>query len=386
MKSVFGLLGFSVLVFSCGGDGNAVFDPVSGSGPGSGSSGSMSTSGSGGNVTSGDGAGGSSSGSGGQSTSGNGGTGNDGGGGSGPGIPEVIFVATSGNDDAQCGLTPDTACKSISQGAARAVEAGRPDVYVQAGTYPGVAVLKPGVHIIGGFDTAWQTGARTDDAHKVVIEGSLHDATQEYLAVWAHDLGVEASLENLLVSAPTAQGQKGGSLDGKSSYGVHAVNAKLTLRNVDITGASGADGADGDAGQNAEVLTATDGMNGEVGGTGLVANQGCNAEGSLGGEPGVNSCNSSASARAMTGGRGGNGGARSARAGSRQGRLARSGDASGAARQGSGVVGKGDRQARAGKRAAPGARGGRNAHHVLERAHRADLGFCAGGLVGGGLG
>ena len=33
---------------------------------------------------------------------------------------------------------------------------------MQAGTYPGVAVLKPGVRVLGGFDTEWQSGARTD--------------------------------------------------------------------------------------------------------------------------------------------------------------------------------------------------------------------------------
>jgi hypothetical protein len=71
-----------------------------------------------------------------------------------------------------------------------------------------VVVLEPGVSVVGGFDTAWQPGAHTDAAHQVIIEGGLDADSQEYVAVWAHDLPEQASLENLLIAAPDAVGQR----------------------------------------------------------------------------------------------------------------------------------------------------------------------------------
>jgi hypothetical protein len=317
MKSVLGLLGVSVLALSCSGNGDVTFtDPPRAGSGGDGAGGNQTGGGTksdggtgnlgGAQNVSGNPNGGSSSGSGGQNTSGTQGMG-----GGGPDGPDVIYVATTGDDSADCGLAPDSACKSISQGSARAVEAQLDAVYVQAGTYGGVAVLKPGVRVIGGFDSAWQSGDRTDEAHKVVLEGGQHEESKEYLAVWAHDLEAQAALENLIIAAPNAVGQKEGSKSGRSSYGIHAVSAQLALKDVDIIGGAGADGAAGEAGQDAEHLGATDAMNGGVGDNGSAADAQCDATTiAEGGDPGSNSCASSPSNVNMSGGRGGNGGAR----------------------------------------------------------------------------
>lgn len=326
MKSLLGLLGLAVLSVSCSGDGNAVFTDVAGSSSGGSASGSGSNdggkgatdsggsgSGSSSGGTSNDGGkGGTSAGGSGQTagttgTAGNDPTGGDSGGGTGPGVPEVIYVSRSGNDSADCGLTAETACKSISQGIAQGVKASRSDVRVQAGVYPGVVVLKPGIHVIGGFDSAWETGARTEEAHQVVIEGALDDDSQEYVAVWAHDLAEQASLENLIIKGPAAFGQKTGTLDGRSSYAVHAVSAKLALKNIDIQAGNGANGGNGGNGLDAAATAATDAMHGTVGTAGVSMSAGCSVLTSAGGPAGANnSCTGSD----MSGGKGGDGGAR----------------------------------------------------------------------------
>src|SRR6185436_13555253 len=161
------------------------------------------------------------------------------------------------------------------------------------------------------FDDQWQTGAHTDAAHQVIIQGGLEAQSQEYVAVWAHALsGPGAALENLEIDAPAAMGRKPSSLDGRSSYGIHAVNAKLSLKDVEIKAGDGAKGADGADGQDAATTAAAAGMNGTMGGDGAANNVTCNAAATSGGPAGTNSCSSSPSNVDMTGGKGGNGGAR----------------------------------------------------------------------------
>lgn len=336
MKSVLGLVGVTALLVSCSGSGgDVVFDDSalagrSGTGTGASSgadaggagnnggtsatAGTESTSGTdagGDSGTSGTGGGGKAGAGGMSGASGTGGESNGGSAGGGPMVPEVIFVASSGDDAADCGLTPETACKTISHGVERGVAAMRSDVYVQAGHYAEVVVLRAGVSVLGGFDNDWKSGARTDEAHQVVIEGGSDETTKENVAVWAHDLGTKASLENLVIQAPDAKGQRANAKDGRSSYGVHAVSAKLSLKDVDIKAGKGETGADGDAGQDAVSVSATDGMNGTVGGAGAgnVMGVGCSLETSPGGLPGVNACEGPSTVD-MSGGKGGYGGAR----------------------------------------------------------------------------
>jgi hypothetical protein len=330
MKSVLGLLGLAVLSISCGGDGNALFDDVAGQSAGGnsgasnngGNSGASNNGGSSGASNNGGSSGASNNGGssgatggttpGGSGTAGTdptGGGGGDGGDGPGPG-PDVIYVATTGNDSADCGLTQQAACKSISHGVARGVEETLADVYVQAGTYAGVVVLEAGVHVLGGFDSNWQNGAHTDAEHRVIIQGALHADSQEYVAVWAHDLSTQASLENLDIAAPDAEGQQTGTLNGRSSYGVHAVSAKLALKNVDIRSGNGAKGADGQDGDSALATAVTSAMNGTAGSNGVSTTATCSVETSAGGPAGVNSCSMSPSIVDTTGGKGGSGGSR----------------------------------------------------------------------------
>ena len=84
-----------------------------------------------------------------------------------------------------------TPCQTISFGIARATTAGRPHVYVQAGTYNEVVVLANGVSVYGGYDFNWQRGPYSQTASKVLINGG-QDTTAggdgEWLAVRAHNL------------------------------------------------------------------------------------------------------------------------------------------------------------------------------------------------------
>jgi hypothetical protein len=225
-------------------------------------------------------------------------------------------VAKTGADSAECGLVEEQPCQTISQGVTRAVEAARATVHVQAGDYPEVLVLKPGVRVLGGFDDAWESGDLSQEEHRVVVQGGREATSQEYVAVWAHNLEDAAALQNLVVVGPLAQGRKAGTKNGRSSYAVHAVNAKLSLENVEIQAGSGAPGAAGDDGQDAVSVSATDGMSGGVGGDGAPNSIqiDCDDETtSAGGLAGLNVCADSPSNVDTTAGKGGFGGARDTR-------------------------------------------------------------------------
>jgi hypothetical protein len=326
MRSVLGLIGSAVLVVSCGSNsGDALFADVGGatgagatagsSHGGSNTNGGGNTGGTGATTSGGSGQSAGMSGSAGTGPNGGNGasgdaTGGDGGDNTGPATPQAIYVATTGNDSADCGLTSTAPCQTISQGVTRGVQAARASVYVQAGSYPGVVVLAGGISVVGGFDGTWQMGAHTDAGHQVIIQGGLEAQSQEYVGVWAHELAESAALQNLEIDAPDAAGQKPGSLDGRSSYGIHAVAAKVALKNVDIKAGQGAKGADGAKGEDAVATAAVASMNGGVGANGASSDAFCSLERSSGGPPGTNSCASSPSNVAMTGGKGGDGGAR----------------------------------------------------------------------------
>jgi hypothetical protein len=117
----------------------------------------------------------------------------------------------------------------------------------------------------------------------------------------------QASLENLLINAPAAVGQKAGTLDGRSSYAVHAVAAKLALKNVDIKAGNGANGGNGGNGLDAAATAATDAMNGTTGNAGVSLAAGCSVAISTGGPGGKNN---SCTGVDMEGGKGGDGGSR----------------------------------------------------------------------------
>lgn len=224
-----------------------------------------------------------------------------------------IFVAGAGVNNATCGLTHTTPCQTISFGIVRGVQASRPNVYVQAGTYNEVVVLLNGVNVWGGYNFQWQRGPYSNSANRVTVTGGQDNSTGgdgEYLTVRAHDLIVPVTMADIVLQGPTAQGIGGASgRDGRSSYVVHAKAAGVTLSRVQIVAGTGASGAVGAAGTDAVIADAQAFMNGSNGGNGDEFTTTCNS-GSRGGvgARGTNSCSSSPSSRPMNGGNGGLGG------------------------------------------------------------------------------
>ncbi|CAN5923636.1 hypothetical protein BH11MYX3_BH11MYX3_33550 [soil metagenome] len=227
-------------------------------------------------------------------------------------ITKGIFVAGGGANSGTCGLTKGTPCQTISFGIVRGVQSGRPNVYVQAGTYNEVVVLLNGVNVWGGYDFNWQRGPYSNTANRVTVTGGQDTTTGgdgEYLTVRAHDLIVPVTMADLVLQGPTAQGIGGSSgRDGRSSYVVHAKAAMLTLSRVQIAAGNGANGGTGAAGTDAVLVDAQGFMTGGTGGNGDQFTT-CNSS-SRGGGGGAatNSCGASPSARAMNGGAGGQGG------------------------------------------------------------------------------
>ncbi len=228
-------------------------------------------------------------------------------------ITKGIFVAGGGANTGTCGLNKSTPCQTISFGIVRGVQAGRPNVYVQAGNYNEVVVLLNGVNVWGGYDFNWQRGPYSNSANRVTVTGAQDTTTGgdgEYLTVRAHDLIVPVTMADLVLQGPNAQGLGGASgRDGRSSYVVHAKAAGVTLSRVQIVAGSGAGGATGVAGTDAVIPDAQSFMVGGIGGNGDEFTTACNSS-SRGGGGGAatNSCSSSPSSRAMNGGGGGQGG------------------------------------------------------------------------------
>jgi hypothetical protein len=228
-------------------------------------------------------------------------------------ITKGIFVAVAGADTANCGLTFMSPCATISFGVVRAVQAGKQNVYVQAGTYNEVVVLLSGINIWGGYDFNWQRGPYSSPGHTVTITGKQDTSTGgdgEWLAVRAHNLIVPVTMGDLIIQGPQAQGTGGSSgLDGKSSYGVHANAAVLNLVRVQVKAGNGAPGATGAAGTDAVIVDAQSYMNGGKGGDGARYSTTCDdSSRGAGGARGTNSCTQSPSGRAMNGAGGGQGG------------------------------------------------------------------------------
>jgi hypothetical protein len=180
-------------------------------------------------------------------------------------IAEGIYVAKTGTDNSTCGLDHLTPCLTISGGILRANDESRKYVYVQAGTYNEVVVMQSGKHVFGGYDTMWKRASRTTAGHEVRIVGLLDNAEGEYMAVKAHNITgtLATTLADVVIQAPTPPGTS----FGKSSYGVHAVNAKLSLQRVTVIGGDGIRGTTGSNGGAATTGTgATAGMTGSGGG------------------------------------------------------------------------------------------------------------------------
>jgi hypothetical protein len=226
-------------------------------------------------------------------------------------VTRGIFVAVSGVDDAGCGLLSTDPCATINNGIVRASSAGRPNVYVQAGSYNEVLRLVSGVRIWGGYSGTWQRNSYSTAGHVVTVTGGLDNGIggdSEYLTVRAHNLIAEGTIADLILQGPAASGTVGG--DGRSSYVIHANAALLRLERVRIVGGNGADGAAGSATSVDAVIVDTQSyMDATGGGNGDRYVSGCDTTShGAGGGRGTNSCTQSPSTRDMDGGPGGAGG------------------------------------------------------------------------------
>ncbi|HET9623779.1 MAG TPA: hypothetical protein VFP84_20545, partial [Kofleriaceae bacterium] len=220
-----------------------------------------------------------------------------------------IFVSTSGANTLTCGTTVSQPCQTINAALDRAVATGRPNLYVQAGAYHEVVVLRSGVSIWGGYDISWQRGPVSAATHKVTIIGQQDTAgDNEYLAVRARDLTAPVTIADLAIQGPDAQGVGGASgRDGRSSYAIHAKGAALSLVRVQLIAGSGAAGATGAPGADAPVIAITPLMNGGAGGDGNQGTSACeDTSRGAGGTAGTNQC--APSTVAPAGGAGGRGG------------------------------------------------------------------------------
>ncbi|MBC8067557.1 MAG: hypothetical protein IAG13_04415, partial [Deltaproteobacteria bacterium] len=224
-------------------------------------------------------------------------------------LEQGVFVAGGGANSVGCG-TFQSPCQTISFGVVRAVQTGKPNVYVQTGTYNEVIVLLNGISVWGGYDFGWKRGPHDDPAHRVTVIGKQDTGAGgdgEYLTVRARDLIVPVTLSDLVLQGPNAQGVVSGGgvagLDGRSSYVVHAKGSSVSLLRVQMIAGNGANGANGTNGADAPLVDAQGFMNAGNGGNGGQGSSVCNntSRGGLG-AAGTNTC---------TGGRAPSGGNRS---------------------------------------------------------------------------
>jgi hypothetical protein len=221
-----------------------------------------------------------------------------------------IFVsATSGADDATCGLTHTAPCQTVQKGILRALETARGAVYVQANAvgqpYVGPIVLQNSIDIYGGFNSAWVRGPRGAAGHEVRIVGGLDATDQQFLTVKAHNLVVTTIVADVVIEGPDATGTWMGNA-GRSSYAVHANNSQgLRLERVTIVGGDGAQGPAGGAGTDAPNVNVQPGMAGQ-GGAGMDLSSTCDTTThGGGGAAGTNACTGGSGTMGGAGGAGG---------------------------------------------------------------------------------
>jgi hypothetical protein len=170
---------------------------------------------------------------------------------------ESTFVAPSGSDSGDC--LRATPCATIAYSAGRADALGKRDVLVQAGTYTGVVNLD-GVtaDIYGGYDTDWDRDDFAASGHTVRLVGALYGPDDEYIAVRLRNADV--LFANLKIESPDAAHKR--FADGKSSYGVHAVDSTLLAERIELEGGDGYAGTSGYGGTAATQSSANKGSNG----------------------------------------------------------------------------------------------------------------------------
>jgi hypothetical protein len=222
-----------------------------------------------------------------------------------------IFVSTAGTDASTCGLTPETACRTVQYAVDNRVNTTRKYVYVRTGTYgstTGTALnITKSVEIFGGYNASWVRAARTTSGHLVVLTG--RDFTEgsdlQYMAVRVVGAGAASTTVRLAdlrieaVSPPSTARESDGT--GKSSYAVYGRSATLFVDRSEIVQGNGATGAAGGAGTSASQTAAPTGTRGTN------AERVCSSCSTYQ-IPGGAGASSSCDATATRGGNGGNGG------------------------------------------------------------------------------
>jgi len=201
----------------------------------------------------------------------------------------AVFVSATGVNGASG--APYDPVPTIAAGIDKALELGRPHVYVAAGTYQGELYLKAGVSVFGSYsnDGRW---TRNLLLHKTIL--SNQSGTTSVRVVVADGIsGVRTVLDGVDVIAGSNANP------GGSSYAiwVRASDDTLVLRNLRAIGGNGGPGLDGDAGQKG-----ADGATGDPGNQGA---KNCGDTRAQGGAPGGNQCTGG---RNATGGPGGDAG------------------------------------------------------------------------------
>jgi hypothetical protein len=185
-----------------------------------------------------------------------------------PDSTKTIFVSTGGGNDVPTCGSEQSPCATIQTGVMRASTVGRPNVYVDRGTYVESVSLASGVTVQGGWDDVGGIWTRNCNPTATVIQAASSNVT-----ITADTLGGTATIDTLTVLSkdPALVGS------GESLYGIMAIDATTTL-NVNVVlvaigkggdGSAGGTGTDGTGGGGG--CTPSDGVNGAAGSNGAGA-------------------------------------------------------------------------------------------------------------------
>jgi hypothetical protein len=149
--------------------------------------------------------------------------------------------------------------QTIPFGLARAVQLGRPNVFVAEGSYEGAVAVVAGKSIFGGYVNGGATNwARSGPFATTLINHGTSAGRLSTLTASGITLGNPVKVQNLSVRTGTP------SQIGVSAYGVHVQNSPgLTLESVLIAPGDGAPGTLGSAGPDG--ADGPDGTDGEAG-------------------------------------------------------------------------------------------------------------------------
>lgn len=167
-------------------------------------------------------------------------------------LNQAIFVAPTGDDLNNNGLTPQTPVATIAKGIELASVNALPQVLVQNGIYNESLTLVGGVHVFGGYDANWVHVPSTDSVATIVQGGTT--------AALASGVNSPATLSFLTLRSANAV------TPGDSSYAVRIINSAgpVILRYDRIEPGNGAAGADaGDAPDSSPPL-APNGIDGQA--------------------------------------------------------------------------------------------------------------------------